>query len=82
MTQQKLKRCNELAKEMDQITLYLKDIKWMINDNVIERPINLSYSGCDSFIVAPETVFKKIGRLLYDEYTQKLMDLEKEFWNL
>ena len=82
MTQQKLEKCNKIAKEIDQITIYLKEIKWMINDNVIERPMDIRFSGCDSYIVAPSEVFKTIGKLLYNEYQQKLMKLEMEFWNL
>lgn len=82
MTQQKLEKCNKIAKEIDQITVYLKEIKWMINDNVVERPMEITFSGCDLGIVAPAEVFKSIGRLLYNEYQQKLLHLEKEFWNL
>ena len=83
MTEEKLKRCNKVANEIKKIEVYLESIKWMINDSVVERPISITFSGCSSHeIVAPDSLFKTIGRLLYNEYQQKLIDLEKEFWNL
>jgi hypothetical protein len=83
MTEEKLKRCNKVASEIQRINAYLKSIKWMINEDVVERPIGITFSGCScDEIVAPESLFRVIGRLLYNEYQQKLLDLEKEFWNL
>jgi hypothetical protein len=83
MTEEKLKKCNKVAKEIETIKVYLESIKWMINDSVVERPISITFSGCScDQIVAPESLFRVIGRLLYNEYQQKLLDLEKEFWNL
>jgi hypothetical protein len=83
MSEEKLKRANELAREIYKIKNYLESIKWMINESVVERPVSITFSGCSSHeIIAPDSLFKVIGRLLYNEYQQKLMDLEKEFWNL
>jgi len=83
MTQEKLERCNIVANEIKKIKAYLESIKWMLNDAVLERPINITFSGCSHHeLKAPDTLFKTIGRLLYNEYQQKLLHLEKEFWNL
>jgi hypothetical protein len=82
MTEKKLKRCNELAKEIKLIKIYLETAKHTQSENVVATPMIFDFTGYDKQLLAPESLFRIIGKLILDEYEQKLIELEKEFFNL
>jgi len=82
MTEEKLKRCNELAKQIQDTRDYIKMAKSTQHDNVTIRPMYVDLNWYDTKLKIPESLFRIIGKLILNEHQQKLIDLEKEFWNL
>ena len=82
MTEHKLKKCNELAKQIKEIENNIEISKFTQSENVPQRPMFIEFLGHDQVLKAPDTLFKIIGKLILNEYQQKLIKLETEFNNL
>jgi hypothetical protein len=82
MTEEKLKRCNELANQIDTTKRQIKDAQFTQSINVPEREMYIKVLGLDNKIIAPESLFRIIGKLIINEHQQKLIELETEFNNL
>jgi hypothetical protein len=82
MTKEKLKRCNELAKEIKETEDNIKIAKFTQSETLPQRPMYIEFLGSEQIFKAPDTLFKIIGKLILNEYQQKLIELETEFDNL
>ncbi len=82
MTQDKLKRANELSEQISTVKAQIKRVGYTQVDEVVPRKIYISFNGIDEKMYAPESLFKIIGKLILSEHQQDLIRLEKEFENL
>jgi hypothetical protein len=82
MNTEKLKRCNEIQKLIYEAKDQINAAKCTQDNAVVSRPIKLELSFYNRQLIAPESLYKIIGKLILDDYEQKLIDLETEFNNL
>ena len=80
MTEEKLKRCNELAKQIKETKERIKVGKLTQSETMVIRPMFIEFLG--GTFAAPESLFRIIGKLILNEHQQKLIELETEFNNL
>ncbi len=82
MIVEKLKRANELQKQIDFIKESLKDLSYTQSEKVTTRKSYLKFNGIENDIEIPENLFRFIGQIISFEYKVKLQELENEFNNL
>jgi hypothetical protein len=82
MTEEKLKRGNELEKQIQETKENIRIAKITQLMDVVERPMYIEFLGTDGTLKVPESLFRIIGKLILNEHQQKLIELENEFNNL
>jgi hypothetical protein len=82
MTEEKLKKCNQLEREIRNTKDFIAITKWMLSEDTPPRSTSLIAGYAGTELKIPESLFKMIAKLIYNEHQQNLFELEKEFWNL
>jgi hypothetical protein len=82
MNEEKLKRANELAKQIQETRENIRVAKLTQSENMPIRPMYIEFLQNTPKLIAPESLFRIIGKLIYHEENQKLIELENEFNNL
>lgn len=82
MTEKKLDDCNTLARKIRDTKSNVAIAKWMLSEDTPARSLLLPAGYAGTEIKIPESLFKIVAKLLYNEHQQNLLELEKEFWNL
>lgn len=79
MKKEKLERCNKLIKEIDDCKEQIKFFEYSQFENIEERGSTIRFNGSDKFGVIPKQLFRSIGRIVLNEWKQKLNELELLF---
>ena len=82
MTNETLKRANELSKKIEETKDYIKMAKSTQHDNVSVRPLYIDLPWYDDKLQIPMSIFRIVGKLILNEHQQFLNELETEFNNL
>jgi len=82
MTREKLKRCNEIECKMNEIISQIHAVKHTQFSTTVPRDVRIEMIFENKQVVVPESLYKTIGKLILDDYKEKLNKLEKEFFNL
>ena len=78
MTQETLKKANELLLRLKVCQKNLDRIKYTQDENVLTRKGSFKCLGMDYSVEVPENLFRIIGKLIQTEYTQEISELQKE----
>lgn len=79
MDEIKLLAANNLNNEIKKCKENIKIAKYTQYDNVVIRPMYIDANGFDEKLTVPASLFRIIGKLVINEYQQKLIELEEEF---
>lgn len=82
MTEETLKKANDLVKRLDKCKENLSKIKYTQSENIVIRESYLKYNGIDGSVVIPEQLFRIIGKIIQSEYIQEINKLKKELVDL
>lgn len=82
MTEETLKKANELANKLEEYKHNLKKIGYTQSENVTARRSYLSFNGIESSVEVPKTLFRVIGKLVEAEYIKEINELQKELNDL
>ncbi len=82
MTNETLKRANELSKKIEETKDYIKTAKLTQSAEWSNRPMYIEFLGSGNALYAPQSLFRLIGKLILNEHQQYLNELETEFNNL
>jgi hypothetical protein len=82
MTEETLKRGNELAKQIEETKENIRVAKLTQSENMPIRPMYIEFLQDTPKLIAPQSLFRIVGKLILNEHQQKLIELETEFNNL
>ena len=80
MTNEKLKRANELTRQIAETKDYIRLAQWTQDKH--KGLFTLRRINNDKNITIPDSLLKVIGTLIINEHQQNLNELETEFNNL
>ena len=78
MTEETLKKANDLANKLEVCKKNLKKAGYTQSENVVIRESYLRCNGVEDSIKIPESLFRVIGKLIESEYIQEISKLQKQ----
>ena len=82
MTEKKLIRANQLAKQIEETKDYILMARSTQYEDRVVRPLYIDLNWYDDKLQIPESLFRIVGKLILNEHQQILNELETEFNNL
>lgn len=79
MTNEKLNELIELSKKIEECKKQIHFFEYTQSDDVTIRESTIRFNGSDRFGVIPENLWRSIGRIVLNEWKQKLIELENQF---
>ena len=76
---EKLKRCNKLLSDIEECKKQIDFFDYTQYDHILERASSIRFNGSDKFGVIPSSLWRSIGRIVLNEWKQKLNELELLF---
>ena len=77
-----LQKAKKLEQEITLISNSLKGIEYLLSDDVVERPITVSFLGGASSVVLPESICKDLARVISNKLKGQLCKLNDELEEL
>jgi len=78
MRKDQLEKGQKIVEQINHCEINIKRTDYTQQNNVVIRKSYLTFNGIDEPIELPESLFRKVGKLIRAEYLKKLAELEAE----
>jgi hypothetical protein len=82
MNIEKLKKANNLLRQIEEKKISVKKLEYALLENVIERNFIIDFNGCDGVAEFDKKDFKSVCTILLPILKDDLIKLENEFKKL
>lgn len=79
MTEEKLKKCNKILKQIEECKQQIDYFEFSQNENIQEMSSTIRFGTRNNFGTIPSNLYRSIGRIVLNEWKQKLIELEETF---